>query len=176
VVALWAASSRAPRRLRIALPVLAVAAVLPSLWSGVWHRDATRVGFFADGTYKLCLGPDDVVLMLPSPAWNDSMLWQAEAGYGFRMAMGYLSPVLPTNVPDAAYANSLADNDPGQDWRPLIRYAKASGVTMIVVPDGSSGTWTTLLAPVTTPTHLGGVSLYSLRPNGHSACTRGSPA
>jgi hypothetical protein len=91
------------------------------------------------------------------------------------MAMGYISPVLPTDVPDASYAYYLFNNVPGPDWQPLIQYAKASGVTMIIVPDGSSGTWTTLLAPVTTPAHLDGAWLYSLRPNGRSACTRGSP-
>jgi hypothetical protein len=31
-----------------------------------------------------------------------------------------------------------------------------------------------MLAPITTPTEIGGVVLYSLRPNGRSTCTSGS--
>ena len=42
--------------------------------------------------------------------------------------------------------------------------------------EGGHGDWTTTLAPVTTPSQVGGVDLYSLKPNGRSACTTGSPA
>ena len=171
----WSASSRAPLLVRAALPGVALIAIMPSLWLGVWHWHPRRVSFFTDGTYQVCLQPNENVLMLPFPSWNDSMVWQAEAGYRYRMADGFISPELPHNVPDRTYALKLWLNTPGTDWRPLIKFAKAKQVTMIILEGGHGQSWTDLLAPVTKPTNIGGVVLYSLRPNGVSACTGWRP-
>jgi hypothetical protein len=170
----WSASSRAPRLLRIALPVAAIIAIMPSLWLGVWHYHPRRLAFFTHGTYRVCLQPDDNVLMLPAPNWTDAMLWQAEAGYRFRMTGGYISPALPKNVPDFPYAMKLFTNNRGSDWRPLVKFARATQATMIILEEGHGVSWTTMLAPITKPTAIGGVYLYSLRPNGRSACTSGT--
>ena len=170
----WSASSRAPRLVRAALPGAALIAIAPSLWLGVWHWHPRRVSFFADGTYRICLQPNENVVMLPAPNWNDAMLWQAEAGYSYRMAEGYVSPALPPNVPDTPYALKLLANNRGNDWRPLVKFAKATHATMLILEEGHGESWTTMLAPITTPTEIGGVVLYSLRPNGRSTCTSGS--
>jgi hypothetical protein len=167
----WSASSRAPRLVRVALPVAALIAIMPSLWLDVWHWQPRRMSFFTDGTYQVCLQPNENVLMLPAPNWTDAMLWQAEAGYRFRMAQGYVSPQLPDDVRDAPYAARLLANNRGNNWRPLVKYAKANQATMLILEKGHGQSWTDMLAPVTTPTYLGGVVLYSLRPNGVSACT-----
>ena len=52
------------------------------------------------GTYRTCLKPDDNVLMLPFPSRTDAMLWQAETGFAFRMANGFVAPGAPEGVPD----------------------------------------------------------------------------
>ena len=58
--------------------------------------------FFADGLYRSCLGPDENVAVFPYGHAGDSMLWQAESGFGFRLAGGYLYPlVLERAVADA---------------------------------------------------------------------------
>jgi len=174
VVALWAAGS-APRLARVALPALAVIAIAPSLWSSAWHEHPPRPAFFTAKTYDTCLVPGENVLVLPFPRWSGAMLWQAESGFQFRLADGYISTV-PTGLPDYEYADRLADtNDPGDDWRPLVKLAYDQGVTMILIPAVDASSWNKLLAPVTTPAEIGGVYLYSLRPNGRSACTAGSP-
>src|SRR5579862_6136417 len=175
VVALWAAGS-APTLARIGLPVLAVAAIAPSLWNVAWHERPPRPAFFTSRTYETCLVPNENVLVLPFPRWSGAMLWQAETGFHFRLADGYMSTV-PTGLPDYEYADRLAKtNLPGPDWRPLVQLAHNQGVTMILVAGAGQASWNTLLAPVTTPARIGGVTLFSLRPNGRSACTAGSPS
>jgi hypothetical protein len=176
-VACWAATGSVPRLARLTLPVLAVVAIAPSLWNSAWHEHPLRPAFFTSGTYDKCLAPGENVLVLPFPNWSGAMLWQAESNFHFRLADGYISTV-PKGLPDYHYAHRLAaTNEPGYDWRPLVKLARDQRATMILVPGGAhSARWTTLLAPVTTPTEIGGVYLYSLRPNGRSACTAGSPS
>jgi len=174
-VAAWAAGD-APRPARVALPFLAGAAIVPSLWNATWHEDPPRPAFFTAGTYATCLVPNENVLVLPFPRWSGAMLWQAESDFDFRLADAYISTV-PTNLPDYDYADRLANtNLPGPDWQPLVRLARDQGVTTILVAGPGQESWNDLLAPVTTPAQIGGVTLFSLRPNGRSACTAGSPS
>ena len=55
-----------------------------------------RVPFFADGLYRSCLGADENIAVFPYGHAGDSMLWQAESGFGFRLAGGYLYPLVST--------------------------------------------------------------------------------
>jgi hypothetical protein len=169
-VACWAGAG-APRLVCAPLLALAVIATAPSLWSSVWHEHPLRPTFFTSRMHRECLEPGENVLALPFPNWSDAMLWQAESNFSFRLADGYIS-VVPTALPDFAYADRLAHtNEPGDDWRPLIKLARDQGVTMILVSGRRSGRWKRLLAPVAKPVEIGGVDLYSLRPNGGAACT-----
>jgi hypothetical protein len=171
----WAATPGPPRAARIALPLAAVATIVPSLWLGVWREHPERPSFFTAGTYRACLQPNETVLMLPAPRYDDAMLWQAEADFRFRMANGYISPALPANLPDRTYIRDhLENNIANSDWHPLIQWAREEGVTMILVDKREAGHWPGVLAPVTRPNLLGGVYLFSLRPKGRSACTQGS--
>jgi hypothetical protein len=172
-VALWASSGAVPLLVRIPLTALAAVAIVPDLRLGVWHELPVRPSFFTAGTYRACFQPDENVMMLPFPSAGDAMLWQAEAGFGFRMANGNLSPSPPSGVPDRGYVLDLIADNPQDDWRPLIQWARVQHVTTIVVDARRSVPWTTLLAPVTHPTELGGVYLYSLRAGGRSPCTSG---
>ena len=106
--------------------------------------------------------------MLPFPLWGDSMLWQAEAGFRFRMANGFVSPRHPDTAADPA---GLEYNDPSSTWQQVFAWAKAQHATMIVLDATRSSPWRTVLAPVEHPTEIGGVLLYSLAPGGRSPCT-----
>jgi len=175
-VASWAASRTAPLAVRVALPILAMIAIAPSIWNSVWHETPKRYDFFTKGIYHTCLDPNENVLVVPLPRWSDAMLWQAESGFAFRMADGYISPPVPEPIPEYAYVNELQNtNLPGHDWKPIVSFANGQGATMILLESGH-GNWTRTLAPVTTPSQVGDVDLYSLKPNGRSACTAGSPA
>jgi hypothetical protein len=175
MLAAWASSRVAPLALRIALPLLAIGAILPSFWNSVWHEHVIRPAFFTQGLYRKCLEPGQNVLMLPLPRWSNSMLWQAESDFRFRMADGYISPPIPRGLPEPIFFSYLENtNMPGSDWRPFVRIAHEQGATMILTDDNHGATWTDALAPITRPAEVGGVFLYSLAPNGRSACTAGS--
>ena len=174
-VALWASSNVGPRLLRLGLPLLATVAILPSLWNPVWHQTPSRPAFFTERIYRTCLAPNENVVMLPLPRFSSAMLWQAESGFAFRMAVGYISQKVPHDIPEHSYIHHLQHtNMPGRDWRPLVRFAKAQGATTIILERGSGASWTRLLAHVATPVKVGGVYLYRLGPHSRSACAAGA--
>ena len=93
IVAAWTASRRGWSRWL--LPALAVAAIVPALWRADYRTTPERWPFFTSGTYKLCIPRNENVAIFPYGFWGNSMLWQAETGFWFRMADGYLRPKPP---------------------------------------------------------------------------------
>ena len=94
VVALWTARTQGrlyPRP--FVLPVLAVAALIPALDRPFYLDHVERNAFFADGVYRSCLGGDENLAIFPYGHGGDSMLWQAESGFRFRLAGGFLYPL-----------------------------------------------------------------------------------
>jgi hypothetical protein len=91
IVAVWTA--RTPGRVYrrpFVLPVLAVAALVPALASPVWRQHPPRPAFFADRLYRSCVSPGQTLLVFPFGRRGDSMLWQAESDFRFRLAEGGL--------------------------------------------------------------------------------------
>jgi hypothetical protein len=107
IVALWTATTKGRVYARpYLLPVLAVAVIVPSLWRTTYPsfspRQPERLAFFTDGTYKTCLGRDATVAIFPFGGGGDSLLWQAEAGFSFRLAGdGLQAPDQALNAFDA---------------------------------------------------------------------------
>jgi hypothetical protein len=162
-VAWWASSRRAPRAARVVLTALAIVTVVPSLWLDAWHMHPDRPAFFTQGTYRTCLEPNDSVLMLPFPHRSDAMLWQAETGFAFRMANGYVNSVIPEGVPDVPFVRRLKSSRVPAGPQPLLAWARAQGVTKIVAAGPGAGAWVRLLSPAVRPQRLGGVDLFDLR-------------
>ncbi len=172
-VASWAASNIAPRVLRVALPLLAVAAIVPSMWNTAWRQTPPEPPFFADGLYRSCLAPNENVLLLPLPHWTHAMIWQAQSDFAFRMAAGYISQQLPAGIPERKYIHHLAaSNKPGSSPRPLLRYAKEMGATAIVVGSKNGSQWTRVFASLPKPAEVGNVLVYRLGGPAHPACGR----
>jgi hypothetical protein len=150
--------------------VLAIVFLVPHLWLSAWHEHPERPAFFTDGTYRACFTAADNVMVLPDPSLDDAMLWQAEAGYRFRMANGNISPIAPKAVPYWHFAQDLTSGyRPPTDVR-LLRLAKAQGVTTILIP-GDRTDWAGTFANRHV-TSLDGVFLIGLTPGG-SQCTSG---
>ena len=99
------------------------------------------------------------------------MLWQAEAGFRFRMANGFVSVIDPPNVPPTL---GLEINDPSNTSQDAFQWAGEQEATMILVDGTRSSPWLQVLNPAGGLTEIGGVYLRSLMPNGRSACTAGS--
>ena len=93
-VAVWTA--RTPGRIYprpFVLPVLAVAAVVPGFWRPYYPSHHDRWPFYTAGLYRSCLRPGEIDLVFPWGYAGDSMLWQAESGFRFSLAEGYLHAV-----------------------------------------------------------------------------------
>jgi hypothetical protein len=108
IVALWTA--RTPGRIFRApyvLPALAVAALLPAVSLADYRSQPERWPFFTNNLYRQCLSPNETLLVFPFGFGDDSMLWQAEAGYRFRLAEGYMYPLNPKAKPVSRF-----DDDP----------------------------------------------------------------
>jgi hypothetical protein len=104
VCAIWLAERRTSI-FRWSLAVLSVVALLPTPSTAFWTAEVERACFFADGHAQRLFRPDDVLLVLPYGRAGWSMLWQAEADFGYRTAGGRLGNLPPDE----------------QRWLPLLR-------------------------------------------------------
>jgi hypothetical protein len=90
-VALWIANTRGRVYVRpYLLPMLAVAALVPSVWR---TSDASyvpahphRPAFFTAALYKHCIPRGETLAIFPFGFGGDSMVWQAETDFWFRLA------------------------------------------------------------------------------------------
>jgi hypothetical protein len=105
------------------------------------------------------------VLALPYPSVNEAMLWQAEAGFRFRLADAWLSPVVPHGVPDRSVLAALHDDEaPAGGGGAILRLARAQGADLIVLDRAHPEPWHRLLARAGLRVHtIGGVDVYDVR-------------
>jgi hypothetical protein len=132
VVALWAASRDFPRRARIALPVAAVLSFVPTLRQADWKLHPNRPALFAHKSLlEACVPENENVLVFPFGPREHSMLWQAESGFRFRMAGGYLRPDTPPGFDYPAIRKlNQGDVDPSLDE--ILELARDKGVGRIL--------------------------------------------
>jgi hypothetical protein len=98
LVATWIATTPG-RFLRrpVVLPVLAAVALVPLTWRDYDVQHPQRLAFFTSGAYKDCIPRGELLMIFPFARWGDTMLWQAESGFWFRMAEGSL---MANNLPE----------------------------------------------------------------------------
>jgi hypothetical protein len=98
-IAAWlAAPASVPARRRIGRWLvfgLGAVMIFPNVASGLWGGSPSNPKFFSGGIYRHYLHHDENVIAMPY-GWNgNSMLWQAETGFYFRMPEGYLGHFAP---------------------------------------------------------------------------------
>ena len=77
----------------------------PSLDGSLWVTRLDRPALFEGDRWRSVVHPDENVLTIPLSYDGQAMLWQEEAGFGFRLTGGYVSATLPdgaVEVPDRA--------------------------------------------------------------------------
>jgi hypothetical protein len=146
IVAIWTATT--PGRLYprpYVLPLLAVAALFPAVWRTSYPTfrpsHPERVAFFADDLYKTCLPKGSVVAVFPFGNEVDTLLWQAESDFGFRLAAGGLAPVPSSGKPLTAFdAEPFVTQADLRSARPtfdrLLGFVAVHGVDRIVTMPG----------------------------------------
>ncbi len=171
VVALWLAgpSDRPgiPRGARWVVAGLAVAFLAPNPSMPLWHSPIDAPAFFADGLYRHSLRAHENLLIIPYSDRGNSMLWQAQSGFAFDMAQGYVSVVPPREFSSYPILKTLYDGElvPTVDAE-LRRFLRDKGITAIVVEDGRPGPWSELFSRIDPrPVSIGGVTLYRVPPS-----------
>jgi hypothetical protein len=162
-VAMWAASAGPPRWLRVLLPALATVALVPNLGLPVWHRTPALPTFFGAGEYRDCIRRDDNVLVIPFGSSGEALLWQATSDFHFRMADGYLSPLIPKGFAGEPVMNLILNKVPFGEGGTVFGLARAKGVSTIVVDESDPWPWSSVLGEIRAPARVGGMLLYPVR-------------
>jgi len=162
IAAMWLAWIDVAIRAKIALALLSVVFLFPHpllLWQAKTEIDAPP--FFSDGLYRHYLRSNENILIIPYSRNGDSMLWQAQARMGFRMAGGWTGAApqdfLRWPIVNALYSSSLMPDYGDQFKAFLAKY----NVEAVVVSDPTKAPWPELVGTLAVkPIECGGVALY----------------
>jgi hypothetical protein len=134
IAALWVGARRdAWSWARYAVVGLAAVTLLPLVQAPPRGRPVEVPAFFADGTFARHLEPGEIVFAIPTVK-GDEMVWQATAGFRFRLAQGYIGPIPPEYF-GQGLSKGLAKHHPSPFMPPpavVDRYAAEHGVTAFV--------------------------------------------
>ena len=175
VVAVWASSHTVSWLVRTGLVVLAVGALAPNPTADAWRSTPHVPPFITQRLYERCLNPGENVLVFPFGPHGDSMLWQADARFRYRMAGAWIAPAPPPSfthppgVADIAIYGAVRDHDAG----PVRDYVRIKHVTVIVLDPGIRDIvpWQGILRKIDKPVSVGGVLVYRLRGSPPGRCT-----
>ena len=162
MTALWLSDTRRRASMRWLVAVAAVVSVLPT---AVPAASAT-LPFFSKHLYREYLSKDETVMILPFGFNGDAMRWQAESGFFFRVAGGYLS-VVPREYESWPIVPALKVDDPyipdyGDQFKAFLA---AHGVGAVIVAESDYERYAKLCATLAvTPLRVGGVVIFRLSP------------
>ena len=169
MVAIWLAGPRRHRTWRWLIAALGVAALFPNLAGAYWNSQLDNPAFFRTGEYRHYLAPGEDLLTIPFASTGNSMLWQAETGFSFRMPGGYISSTRPkAALHSAAITQFYGGSSPAA--RIPTRYVSAIAtflhnhrVDHIAIEPRFRATWRAVLARIAKrPRRIGGILLYTV--------------
>ncbi len=161
IVAMWLAWHVSLARWALAL--FAVAFIVPDIGSRAWRYTLPPTpGFFTSGRYHHYLRASDRVLLFPI---IDGERWQAEAGFGFKLAGGYVGAFPASYKRYPIFAGLITGFLPSDYEYQLRRFVNDKGVTAVAVAKLDSGALTQKLfgSLGVRPIDDDGVLLYRLR-------------
>ncbi|MEA2417825.1 MAG: hypothetical protein QOE60_31 [Thermoleophilaceae bacterium] len=158
--------AREPRVPAWGLGLLAVVAIVPWVGSAYWKAPVYTPAFFTTGEYRSHLTSKDRVL--PIPIIGDSMRWQAEEDFPFKLVGGGVG-AFPKGYTSYPAFGMLISGEAGPDYAAeMRRFVRAKGTTAVVAEKAaiSPGRAKLLASLGVKPVDVGGVLLYRLRPPG----------
>lgn len=160
---IWLATSRSSSAVRVLAALIVGASILPNLSAGSWITLVDLPSFFKDKLYTKYIKYHENIVILPYGIGGNSMLWQLESGWHFRMAGGYLGPP-PREfrgwpVIDAFYSlETVALPAAGDQLRAFLG---AHQVGAVLVDDRQADLWRPLLASLGVQSEqAGGITFY----------------
>ena len=100
ILAMWLAQPRAGGWgvAKWAVAAVSIAFLVPNVGGGIWRGKEVNPSFFTTHEYRRVLTRGESVLILPFGQLDNSMLWQADTDFWFRLAGGYINPVIPARL------------------------------------------------------------------------------
>jgi hypothetical protein len=159
------ASSEWPRPARSALAIAIVIFMLPNLDYRFWTTPIDLPSFFSQGRFRDVLRKDETVVILPYGNRGNSMLWQAEADFYFRMAGGYTGPAIIDEFQKWPIVNALYWGSEIADAAPQLgAFLQAHDVRDVIVQEKRSAEYEPVLPILKdlclTPAQVGEVIVY----------------
>jgi hypothetical protein len=167
IASLWLSSNVTPRWVRVLAGLVVVASMLPNLSASFWTSAIDVPRFFSDVLYAKFLAPGETVVVLPYSYAGDSMLWQLESGWYFRMAGGNVGPA-PLEfrqwpIVRAFYRVGTVQLPAAGDQ--LKAFLATHRATAVLVDDREAEIWRPLMATLGgPPIEAGGMSIYRTTP------------
>jgi hypothetical protein len=152
-------TSRVWMGVRWALGLLVVAAlVLDTPAEGVVHQ-STVPSFISSGQYRRNLAAGENVVVV-SGVGNAGMLWQAETGFYFRLAGGYINEAITPHTDLPAVVQALAHATVRRE-RHLIAFVKRARIGAILIDAKYEPLWVGVFNTMGLHGHkIGGVVVY----------------
>jgi hypothetical protein len=172
--ALWLARGVRANAIRWLIVFLGVAALFPNVGAGWWASQPPNPTFFQSTEYRNYLTRGESVLAIPFGVAGDSMLWQAETSFYFKMPGGYLSGVEPSAAEGAAVTDlfdgsTLEAHMPATVTPTILAFLQQHHIRHIVIQRGYQLAWTAVLSRIAPPPRqIGGILLYTLNQTSRS--------
>ena len=103
------------------------------------------------------------MIAFPFGPRGDSMIWQAESHFWFRLAGGYITPTVPRSFMQPAVQHVTTADHPYEVTAAAVRtLGRLKGATLVLVSARDGRTWRPILRPLGEPVERDGVLLYRL--------------
>lgn len=163
ITALWLGGGAEPRWARVVGALVVVMSMAPNLSASFWTTAVDVPSFFREARYAKYLSNAETVVVLPYGINGDSMLWQLESDWHFRMAGGYAgNPPLEFRqwpIVRAFYRVGTVELPAAGDQ--LKAFLAAHGATAVLIDDREAGIWRPLMATLdAAPVDSGGMTIY----------------
>lgn len=163
-VSCWLARPEHSRARWLGFALVAVT-LAPNFVGAPWGTRVDAPRLLSTPALARYVSPGSTVLALPFGIVGDSMFWQVEAKFHFRLAGGYISIAPP--APYARYRTLLEDLERGETYgrfrRRLCEFIRFTGSSVILHRLHTPGYWMQLLGPLgVRPQRVGGFAIYEL--------------
>jgi hypothetical protein len=167
ITALWLSNGAVPQWARVLAALVVVASMLPNLSATFWTSATDVPPFFSHALYARYLSPGETIVVLPYSYAGDSMLWQLQSGWYFRMAAGNVGPpplgFRQWPIVRAFYRVGTVELPAAGDQ--LKAFLAAHRTTVILVDDREAEIWRPLMATLgVAPVRAGGMTIYRVAP------------
>ncbi len=174
-VALWLDQARFRAARWISFGVVAIS-LAPNLTGVPWGTRIDSPALMSNGALARYVPAGATVLALPFGSDGNSMYWQVESNFRFRLAGGYVSWAVPSQYSGLSIIHELTGRPPGgEEPRRLCAFISLTHASLILLREGTPGAWPSILAPLRIqPKRSGGFVIYplsALRKAGHACHT-----